>query len=558
MTSFGVPNSKVDGEAQRDKARQPKKIYTSGFVSEKTIVEQINDEDNCPAYLMYDRKTGEMQKAIGIQREGNEICLPIRGDEVTKGIIKLPTEVKPYGTQEELLKDIEIYLNKYLDVPEEHRKICAWTALKSWAYDKFTAVNYLRCLGDYGTGKSRYIKVNMAIHYKGTIATGATSSAALYRHMNRWHGSVGIDEADRQGSEETEEIMKIINQGIEKGFSVWRCDPNDKTQNEYHDVFCPKVLSSRKPFDDKATESRCFSVTMQTTRRKDILPNLNEEFEKEALDIRNKCLQWRFDHYDKIDPNSGNDYDFGNIEPRLRQISVGFIPLFIHNKELLEEFKTYIQTRQKEFIENRSESWEGRIVRAIAELIVEKKDNTLTASEIIFQADLRDRKSGELVYANAVSKYMQSLGFGKPYTSRDKESGKVVKKYEIPLESLLEKLPLYVVDSQELVTMLPLLPCYAHTSEMVTNGQKQLVTNVVTINKASLYDGYNGYMVTKNEDVVSVVQKLSNTENGGLVAREFIGTELPDWSDERIDEALEQARQKGDLYEPKHSFWRSI
>jgi len=63
----------------------------------------------------------------------------------------------------------------------------------------------------------------------------------------------------------------------------------------------PKNLATRKPYTDKATESRCITEVMKGTTREDIPVNLDDDFFIEAEGLRNKLLMWRFKNYYKID-----------------------------------------------------------------------------------------------------------------------------------------------------------------------------------------------------------------------------------------------------------------
>lgn len=548
-TAAKMAGEEIPPPQQTEEKEKPLFIPKSLVIHEGTIYEQVVLGHKVQ-YAAYEFNTKKLYYTNNIDistKKKKKYYVPIKDDAIEKEQIFLPSAAEQYGTQEQLLQDIQDFINKYLDVPPEHVKMCAWSTLKSWAYDLFDSVNYLRCLGDYGTGKSRYTKTLGHIYYKCALATGATSSAALFRHMDKWRGSVAIDEADRKAGEETEEITKIINQGFEKGFPVWRCHPKNYT-NEYHEVYCPKILSSRKPFADKATESRCFSTTMKRTTRKEIPPELNAEFKQEALRLRNKLLMWRFENYKKIDVNIGASFDFGNIEPRLRQIAVGFVPLFTHNEPLLQEFKQYIQGRQQEFIEIRSGTWEGLTVRAVAELIIEKKDNLITATEIIERADLRDNKTGELVKPRSLSKYAQSLGFGKPVPRRNKDTGKTWKPYEIDLVSLKQLLPLYVLDAEELVTKLPSLPSLPNAPE---EEQKPLTPSISLIPPVS-NNGNNGNTVTVKEALIRLEKELNAPVCFQNIA---LAEELKGYTEEGILDALEHLQQKGDVYKPSNDTW---
>ena len=65
-----------------------------------------------------------------------------------------------------------------------------------------------------------------------------------------------------------------------------RCDRENNNQINLFDPYCPKILATRKSFQDKATESRCITQVMKGTKRKNIYWNLNDDFWEEVQKIR--------------------------------------------------------------------------------------------------------------------------------------------------------------------------------------------------------------------------------------------------------------------------------
>ena len=51
----------------------------------------------------------------------------------------------------------------------------------SWCYDVLNTVPYLRALGDYGTGKSRFEDIIGGLCYKPMFTNGAITPAVIYR-----------------------------------------------------------------------------------------------------------------------------------------------------------------------------------------------------------------------------------------------------------------------------------------------------------------------------------------------------------------------------------------
>ena len=416
-------------------------VFTGLLVTENFIAEQIifkNGVDKPePYFAKYMFNTKTIHYETEIEHEGT-FYKPILDEEVQEGYIKLPTRPEKYGTVKKLDKELHDHIYKWLDIPETHIKYAIYNIRKSWVYDKFHSLNYLRALGDTGTGKSRYLDTLGYLHYKPIATSGALTSAVLFRVINKWRGTLVIDEADQKKSDETEDLIKIINQGYEKGRPVMRCDKENKNKLEFFNTYGPKIIATRRAFTDKATESRCMTQVMRQTPRKDIIVNLNEDFFREQEVLRNKLLMWRFDNYNKIEPNAGEKIDLGNIEPRLRQVNIGFVSMFVDDKEEIERFREYLKDYQKELIETRSDTIEGLLINSISNLILEAETNKkiyITPEMIVEESDLKD-KSGTAWKPRRISKYMKSLGF---------ENAKP-KKVEIDLQNIYDKKTLRFYD----------------------------------------------------------------------------------------------------------------
>jgi hypothetical protein len=382
---------------------------TGSFFLEENhfIAEQVYTELKENKFAVYYFNTKEIEYVDEIKIKGLTYK-PINSVEVKNGFLKLPSKAKEYNNDQELDEEIINFVNKWLDIEKQYLRFAVYNIRKSWVYDRFHSLNYLRAIGDFGSGKSRFLDTLGYIHYKPIATSGALTPAVLFRISNKWQGTLIIDEADFKNSDESQDIIKIINQGYEKGRPVMRIDKENNMSIEFFDVYGPKILATRKEFSDKATESRCMSHVMKTTTRKDIPPNLTAEFEKECDNIRNKLLMWRFKNYLKIDPDAGLKVDLGNIEPRLRQVNSGFISLFADNPEEIKKFKEYLFEYQKDLIEERSNTIEGNIVKAINELYI--LGDPINANNIIEKANLKD-KQGNLWKPRSLTKFMKGLGF---------------------------------------------------------------------------------------------------------------------------------------------------
>ena len=215
---------------QQKKTEQKKEddtIQTSLIINKekKVIIEQIHDKGK-NQYCIYNHNTQEI-------RYENEYIhdsithKPINAEEINKGAIHLPTKAEEYNNDTELDQEILTFINTWLDIPKDIQQFGLWNIKRSWVYERFHTLNYLRALGDTGLGKSRFLDTLGYLHYKPIATSGATTSAPIFRIIDKWRGSLIMDEADFKTSDESADIIKIINSGYEKGKYVMRCDQND-------------------------------------------------------------------------------------------------------------------------------------------------------------------------------------------------------------------------------------------------------------------------------------------------------------------------------------------
>jgi hypothetical protein len=304
---------------------------------------------------------------------------PANNTLIERGFVRLPSQVCSFTNETVLLKAIRDFIHEFVQIPEEFEKIASYYVLLSWVYDEFSELPYLRVIGDYGSGKSRFLKTVGSICYRPIFASGSASVSALFRIINDIQGTLVLDEADWKFSDTTSEIVKILNSGFSKGTPVLRSEAKSSNSKSFDpkpfDVFCPKVIATRRPFADEALESRCLTTAMEALTREDIPCNIGEEFETKALEIRNMLLGFRFEKIKKgIQPKSLPKME---IEPRLRQI---ISPLYsiVDSPEAEQEILEFVKKRQKAITEDRFSSQEGEILRSYLKLVEDGKNEPLT------------------------------------------------------------------------------------------------------------------------------------------------------------------------------------
>ncbi len=403
------PENKQKLKKKGKKEDEPKPYYTSFYVKDKILFEQIYVNGKS-LFVAFNTENQAVDTIFYLQLEEGRIE-PIKGEDIELGAIKLPSGVEEYNGTLILLSEIERHINKYLDVSENYLRFASYYVLLSWVYDRFHTIPYLRALGDTGCGKSRFLDVIGGLCYKSISASGCVTPAPIYRMLRKWQGTLVLDEADMKNSDEYNEVVTILNCGFEKGRPVIRAVKDNPDKLQILPVFGPKVFATRRRFKDAALEARCLTEIMRETDRDDIPPVLGKQFFEEQQKLRNKLLLFRLRNYFAVNPEAGSSINLDGIELRLRQISEAFISLFASETKVLESYKQFIRAHQRELIEQRASTKTGQVVEALFELIGNKVTMVTTVTgENVFDITSKDIADKVGLTSQATGQILKSLG----------------------------------------------------------------------------------------------------------------------------------------------------
>ena len=356
---------------EKDKEVQQKKIQTvSTILKDGSIVEMVYDHKNKTTnFVVY--KDGELDVKKEIELE-NITLVPYypHSGLLRNKVVLFPEKAVEFGDEKELIGEIKTFIHKYLDVSEFFEDMVPYYVLFSWIYDCFNELPYLRALGDYGSGKTRFLQVIGSVCYKPIFAGGATTTSPIFRILESVKGTLILDEADFRFSDTKSEIIKILNNGFAKGFPVLRSEASSdgKWNVKTFDVFGPKIIATRERFQDKALESRFLIEDMEKDELRDDIPlNLPDSFWDEATQLRNKLLMWRFLNYGKkvLDNNDAAD---STIKPRLNQIILPLLSI-IKDEEVKNKLKALIIEYDKQITSDRGMDSDAQIFEAVLELM---------------------------------------------------------------------------------------------------------------------------------------------------------------------------------------------
>lgn len=297
-------------------------------------------------------------------------------------VVLLPSEPEEYGSEAGLLAEIKTFIHRYVDVSPLFEKIATYYVLLSWIYDGFNELPYLRLKGDPGSGKTRFLLTVGSLCYKPIFASGASTVSPLFRILDAFRGTLIVDEADFRLSDERAEIIKILNNGNAKGFPVLRSEvsPTREFNPRAYAVFGPKLVATRRPFEDRALESRCLTEEMGQSRLRDDIPiNLPAAHKEEALRLRNRLLLFRFRNLRNREPEEG--LVDRTIEPRLNQI---FIPLLsiVDDSVARAELRDLARRYHGEIVAARGMDTEAQVLEVIRDLLASDSAAPLSVKDI--------------------------------------------------------------------------------------------------------------------------------------------------------------------------------
>ena len=226
---------------------------------------------------------------------------------------------------------------------------------------------YLRLRGEYGSGKTRGLLTIGSVCYRPFFASGASTVSPIFHTLDRFGGTLILDEADFRFSDATSEIVKILNNGNVKGMPVLRTMQNrDKEFNpRAFRVFGPKIIAMRGNYDDPALESRFLTEDMGLRPlRSDIPISQPASLKDEALVLRNRLLHYRFCHLFDTKPDPGALLD--GMEPRVNQIALPLLSL-VDDPSLRLEIGSLLTSEQMERKNQRRETVEGRVLAIVCD-----------------------------------------------------------------------------------------------------------------------------------------------------------------------------------------------
>lgn len=354
-------------EIKTDQPR-PRGTPVVATVDRDTIIELVYDPDAGKTGLVVSRFGGlwNIEQEVAIHTGEMLVPYSAKNNLIANRCILLPSKPEHHGDKAELLAEIEAFLKRYVELSPAFLKAAVHYILLTWVHDAFSELPYLRLRGDYGTGKTRGLLAIGSLCYRPFFASGASTVSPIFHTLDRFGGTLILDEADFRFSDPTNELVKILNNGNAKGMPVLRTVQNrDKEFNpRAFKVFGPKIIAMRGGFDDPALESRFLTEEMgQRVVGAHIPVSTPPEFADEALALRNKLLHYRLCHL--FDTKPALLADLAGAEARTNQIALPLLSL-IEDSQTRREVRRLMRRSEQERRAERSETVEAKVVAILA------------------------------------------------------------------------------------------------------------------------------------------------------------------------------------------------
>lgn len=283
----------MDSEQKKQRSR----TIVSAVLDDGSIIETlVSRRDRIVTLIRFHGDTIETGQTLDVPQLG--LIRPYSPDNslLAHGVVQFPSAPAEYGSEIELASSVRQFIHRYADLSDAFEEAAAYYVLLTWVFDAFNELPYLRLKGDFGSGKTRCLQTIGTLCYKAMFASGASTVSPLFRIIDAFRGTLVMDESDFRFSDERTEIVKILNNGNAKGFPVLRSEatPGKEFNPKAFDVFGPKIIATRRSFDDRALESRCITEDMTgLPPRPDIPLSLPEAFYDEAEVLKSQLLVYR-------------------------------------------------------------------------------------------------------------------------------------------------------------------------------------------------------------------------------------------------------------------------
>ncbi len=368
---------KVFEKVEKERVAGGEPVFTwGGQAAEGWLIEYLYNPDKHEAYLAWRDPEGKVGSGPNVTIDGRRYEPYPPNDVLRNEAVIFPSRLGDKREIRELVAIVEMYIKSVYLLPSDRvSRLMAYYILLTWVYDSFETIIYLRAMGGAGSGKSELMRRIGLICYRTMTANGAGSTSSLFRALERYKGTVFIDEADIQNSDTESDMVKFYNLGAMKNNPIWRTvevtgpDGNKDWESVSFQTFCPKLVAMRKEFRDDAVGSRSLTFKLQPREMTELkaagIPlSITAGMREKARALRNLLVRFRLETWR---PNIEIDMDYYDltISARLNQVAGPLLAIAAEDPDQQEDIRRNLREYYAETILNKSMTKAARVLEAL-------------------------------------------------------------------------------------------------------------------------------------------------------------------------------------------------
>jgi len=188
---------KLAVELAADGENKEHQLPVPGFVlNDGTVGEMMIGEDAERAFVI--AVNGSVRE-VTEYRANKATYIPTR-EPLVGQVIHFATTAIPYDSQMSLFNEAKAFIHRYVELLADFEDIATLYVLLTWVFECAPSIPYLRVIGDWGSGKTRFLYVVGSICFRPIFASGATTPSPIFRILDKFQGTLVLDEADFKDS----------------------------------------------------------------------------------------------------------------------------------------------------------------------------------------------------------------------------------------------------------------------------------------------------------------------------------------------------------------------
>jgi hypothetical protein len=269
--------------------RLPEHEVDFAELEDGTLVEMIEDPDNCANSLFAIYKDGAVRNAAAVERD-NCVLVPVpRGQGIFK-YVRLPRGSQSHQPPRVLLGAIMAVILNCVDISNSDACLVAAFVLSTWFTESLQVAPYLELVGVPRSGKTTLLQV-LNLLCRRPFLTADVTSAAFYDVYERLTPTLLVDEILTTTNRRA--LFHLLKTGSTRGSVTLRKGRSLK-------AFGPKVISCIEMPKDAGVNTRCVIISMQETARTDLIKPSDKKISDHADVLQKQLLRYRLENYTSL------------------------------------------------------------------------------------------------------------------------------------------------------------------------------------------------------------------------------------------------------------------